>query len=248
LIVVDNNSVDNTLEIAARYADIVTAWGPERSAQRNRGAKIATGDYLFFVDSDMILQPNVVAECLEAQMTERLGGIIVPELTVGDGYWTSCRRLERACYASDNLVEAARFFSRQSFLAAGGYDERLTGVEDWDLSIRLTATKGRSRITSKIIHDEGRIRLIAHVKKKAYYGRSIWPYWTKHKGRALRQANMIGRSSFVRNWRLLLRHPVLTAGLVTLKLLESFAMFFGALFGLRLREWRSSRSAALPPS
>src|SRR2546430_16185158 len=54
LLVVDNRSEDATVAIARRYADVVADIGPERSAQRNCGARLATGDYLLFVDSDMI--------------------------------------------------------------------------------------------------------------------------------------------------------------------------------------------------
>ena len=40
-IVVDNNSTDATKEIAVSTGSVVDNWGPERSAQRNRGAEIA---------------------------------------------------------------------------------------------------------------------------------------------------------------------------------------------------------------
>lgn len=43
LIVVDNNSTDKTKEIAWRYTDKVFNKGPERSAQRNFGAKNSIG-------------------------------------------------------------------------------------------------------------------------------------------------------------------------------------------------------------
>ena len=39
IIVVDNNSIDKTKQIALRYTDKVYNFGPERSAQRNFGVK-----------------------------------------------------------------------------------------------------------------------------------------------------------------------------------------------------------------
>ena len=62
LVVVDNHSSDRTLEIANRFADKVATIGPERSAQRNHGASIASGAFLLFIDADMVLDPEVVAE------------------------------------------------------------------------------------------------------------------------------------------------------------------------------------------
>jgi glycosyltransferase involved in cell wall biosynthesis len=54
LIVVDNGSNDDTLNIAKKYADAVYTHGPERSAQRNYGAKRSKGAYVLIVDSDII--------------------------------------------------------------------------------------------------------------------------------------------------------------------------------------------------
>ena len=41
IIVVDNHSTDRTLRIAISHCDVVETFGPERSAQRNRGANLA---------------------------------------------------------------------------------------------------------------------------------------------------------------------------------------------------------------
>ena len=41
LVVVDNHSLDATPEIARRYVDAFETSGPERSAQRNRGASVS---------------------------------------------------------------------------------------------------------------------------------------------------------------------------------------------------------------
>src|SRR5438093_3699221 len=66
LVVVDNESTDQSLHIARRYCDISETFGPERSAQRNRGARLASGDFLLFIDSDMTLTPLVIGDCLDA--------------------------------------------------------------------------------------------------------------------------------------------------------------------------------------
>ncbi len=84
IIVVDNSSSDETCTIAQDLADHVVTRGPERSAQRNAGAALTSASIGGFIDSDMIVSTNVVAEVL----SEIAGGsvsVIVPERTVGDG-------------------------------------------------------------------------------------------------------------------------------------------------------------------
>src|SRR3989344_4521097 len=59
-IVVDDGSIDKTLQLAQKYTTSVYSRGhAERSMQRNFGAKKAKGKYLFFLDADMQLSKNV---------------------------------------------------------------------------------------------------------------------------------------------------------------------------------------------
>jgi glycosyltransferase involved in cell wall biosynthesis len=229
LIVIDNQSSDLTLDIARRHADIVDSFGPERSAQRNRGARLAHGDYFLFVDSDMTLSRDVVVDCVDAVQSSEAPGVIIPEASIGEGFWARARALERRCYIGDDAIEAARFFSRSAFEKSGGFDETLVAMEDWDLSKRIADGRRLPRARSEIKHDEGRLRLANALAKKRYYGTASRLYWRKHGRPTLGQANLIFRPAFARNWRLLLQHPILTAGFLSLKSLESAAATLGAI-------------------
>src|SRR5262252_5573163 len=58
LIVTDDGSTDRTCDIAERYADTVvrlTGTKGTIGANRNRGARVARGDYLVFVDADVLI-------------------------------------------------------------------------------------------------------------------------------------------------------------------------------------------------
>ena len=62
LILVDDGSTDNSLEVARRYASdrvmVLTKENGERGAARNFGARRATGLYINFFDSDDLMEPD----------------------------------------------------------------------------------------------------------------------------------------------------------------------------------------------
>jgi glycosyltransferase involved in cell wall biosynthesis len=248
LVVVDNHSSDQTPEIAQRYADVFDSFGPERSAQRNRGAQLARGSYLLFIDSDMALAPEVISDCLDAARLSEAPAVVIPEVSVGEGFLARCRALERSCYLGDDSIEAARFFTREAFATSGGFDEALTGPEDWDLSIRIAAGRSLPRTTSYISHDEGRLQLGAVLAKKRLYAASSILYFRNHGRSTLGQVNLVFRPAFLRNWRRLLPHPILTVGFLSLKAMEGCAGIWGlfdAWAGRRGTHKTSPKSSAV---
>ena len=66
IIVVDNYSTDNTLEIAKRYTDNVYTVSPERSSQINYGVKKSSGKYIYRVDSDFLLERQIISEAVNS--------------------------------------------------------------------------------------------------------------------------------------------------------------------------------------
>jgi glycosyltransferase involved in cell wall biosynthesis len=233
-IVVDNASSDGTRGVAERLECTVLEIGPERSAQRNHGARNARGAHLLFVDSDMVLEPEVVADCVAA-VEMGAGAAIIPEVSFGDGFWAECKRLERSCYVGDDDIEAARFYERELFWRLDGFDEELNGPEDWDLS-RRAARAGASiaRVPSLIRHDEGRLELLSLLRKKFRYGKSYPAYRRKHRGAASGQSRLV-RPAFVRQRGALAREPLVAAGMLAMKTLEYAAGAVGALTTLASR-------------
>ena len=66
IIVIDAFSTDQTRNMAEGLGAQVIQLQGERTKAKNYGAQLANGEYVFFVDSDMIMQPDVVRECLDA--------------------------------------------------------------------------------------------------------------------------------------------------------------------------------------
>jgi GT2 family glycosyltransferase len=202
--------------------------GPERSAQRNRGAREAAGSILCFLDADMWLEPDVIETAVDLFTTQppvRLA--CIPERSIGHNFWARAKALERNCYVDEPSVMAARLFDRAYFLELGGFDEHLTGPEDWDLTQRARGAGPLPILTRCLWHDEGCITLRSQLRKKFYYARSFARYARKHPRQARGQANLLLRPAYLRHWRELARQPLLAAGMFTLRLLEGGAGLAG---------------------
>jgi glycosyltransferase involved in cell wall biosynthesis len=221
IIVVDNNSSDETSSIAQDLADQVLVRGPERSAQRNAGAALASARIIGFVDSDMTLSTDVVAEVVR-DINAGSTSVVIPERTVGEGYWAKVNAFERSFYQDHDFVEAPRFFPAEVFHRAGGFDEAMTGAEDWDLGLRTASMGPRTRIKAEIIHDEGRVEFFNICMKKAYYAPGVALFVKKHGVGTMR--NMASRP-WLRQPRALANS--LGVGLVALKAGQALAMVGG---------------------
>lgn len=238
VLVVDNSSTDRTPAIAAQFADAVLLdKGPERSAQRNAGLAIARGDVVAFIDSDMELDSTVTEEAISL-IDAGAGGVIVPERTVGTGFWVRVRRLERSFYAGDDHVEAARVFRRSLLEEVGAFDEAMPpGPEDWDLSNRVRMVARIDRTVAGIRHNEGSIRYLEACRKKAYYARGLRSYHIKH-GTA-HTFSVLDRPYIRQPWKLLFPHPLLGVGVVVLKAGETLAVGWTLLGAAHARRRRT---------
>ena len=165
LIVTDDGSTDRTCEIAERYADrVVRLTGSKGTigANRNRGARVAHGEYLVFVDADIsIPRANDCFAVIAADFKDnpRLVGMTVKikfapgEERVIDaimhgilsGVFWFMNSVVRKGTASGEF-QAIR---RDAFENLHGYSESLPVGEDNELFLRLSRL-GRTRIDLRL--------------------------------------------------------------------------------------------------
>lgn len=222
LIVVDNSSSDSTKEIAKKYTENVYNKGPERSAQRNFGVFESKGKYVLVHDSDIYFNPDSVKECVEVVEKDNCDAVILPEKSIGEGFWTKVKAFERSFYVGNDYIEAARFFKRESFLKVGGYDEEMFAGEDWDLTNRLRDSGykiGRSKILLE--HDEGRLSFFGSSKKKQYYSKNFFEVYAKKNPEYFKkQMSFFVRFPPSKILKKGLTHPVLFLGMLLMKVSE----------------------------
>ncbi len=224
IIVVDNNSIDKTKEIASRFTDRVFDTGPERSAQRNFGIGKARGEYLLYLDADMILSEGVISESVERCEGEGLVALYIPEKIIGKGFWIKVRDFERSFYNA-TCIDAVRFVRREAVLRIDGFDENLNGPEDWDFDRRIGEIGKVGLLKTPIYHNETGFNLTSYLRKKQYYAQSFDRYiekWGENDTVVKSQLGIwyryVGVFTEAGKWKKLFRHPILTSGMYVLRL------------------------------
>ena len=236
IIVVDNNSTDQTKNISSKFTKKVYNFGPERSAQRNFGVIKSTGKFYLFLDADMKLSPGVIKDCVEVVSKERLiGAVVIPEQSIAKTFWEKVKAFERSFYNEngDDLTDAARFFKRGVFKEVGGYDETITGPEDWDLpeSIKKLGYK-IGRIKSIIYHYERIKSPFILAQKKFYYALKTHRYLLKQNISIFSPKTIYFlRPVFYKNFDKILTHPILSIGMFIMLTMELIGGGLGYIIG-----------------
>lgn len=235
-IIVDGKSNDETIKIAKKYKCRIYTYIPkvkkfayDASHKRNYGADKANGSYIYWVDADMRLQPNLIEEAVA--LSRSCDAVILPEESIGTGMWAKAKNLERRCYWNDNTVECPRFFKKETWDDIGGLDESLgAGGDDLDIH-QKTLENGYAvaRTKSLVIHDEGHLTLTKLFYKRFRYGRDILRYFYKRPKNSIVSFFPI-HMAYLHHWRLFAQRPADTICFIIMRSTEYFAGFLGILY------------------
>ncbi|MEV0197106.1 glycosyltransferase family 2 protein [Nonomuraea sp. NPDC050691] len=168
IVVVDDASGDDSTAIAAEFGCRVIRLPENRgvSAARNAGVANTTGEVVFFLDSDVALQPDAVANAVD--ILDRhpeygcVYGMYEPEPLIDDGPVEWYRILHavnwyrRLAGEVHSVVFALAAIRREAFLETGDLDESLRDCEDIEYAGRL-ARRHRILLSDTIRgrHDDG---------------------------------------------------------------------------------------------
>jgi len=112
IIIINDGSTDNSLAIVRELAesdDRIQVYSQENQGQavaRNHGLKQAKGRYVYFMDSDDLLDPQALACCFEKCEKEQLDFVFFDAEVFGDEKWTaSFFDYHRSDYVKDHVYQ-----------------------------------------------------------------------------------------------------------------------------------------------
>jgi glycosyltransferase involved in cell wall biosynthesis len=241
VIVVDNFSSDDTIKIAERFKTKIIKQKCNPALARNIGVTNATGKYALFLDSDQVLSPSVIAECVNKCENESFGMVRIPEVFIGKGFWDSCSAIWKNYYFEveklygdhkDLMTGEPRFFVRVHIIRVGMLDTGLLWGEDFDLYSRLKKMNIKETFCkSKLYHYEP-TSIKNLLTKNFRYGRSMTVFVQQTRRHVIPLMFKHALLTFREVTRGFKRSPTIVAGCATLLCLKAFYMATGLITGL----------------
>lgn len=164
IIVIDDGSTDQSLEIVKRYGDKIyweTGTNQGGNVARNRGFALAKGDYIQFLDADDYILPEKIesqVNLLEQEQGDVAYGDWCYQVHLPDGS-SHFEKVQIAGPKKDFLesvlsnegwvAASCVLYSRQAIENCGGWDENLLAAQDRDVLVRVALQK------AKFVHQSG---------------------------------------------------------------------------------------------
>lgn len=178
IIVVDNGSVDQTVEIAAQMgARVFSAENVYVGAVRNFGALKAKGDIIAFLDADCCAGPNWIKEAVKQLKNGEIGAVGGVCRSYSKANWIQRTLASTESYDvrfTKVLAGSSFVLRRKVFQRIGGFDETLFASEDDELSRRLIRDGYKLILTSEcdVIHLGYPSTLLGVLKRQVWQGSS----------------------------------------------------------------------------
>lgn len=197
IILLDNNSNDNSKNIVDSF---ISNFGESKavymkcikqgvSAARNKGASIATGDWLIFTDSDCVTSPNWISDYIDHFDDDRIGavaGCIKPYpptnlvqktlslFTLPENPHEVVRdncTFTKGLYPTANLA-----VKREIFNLVGGFNEALSYGEDHELCRKIYNSGHKIKAAKNAIVEHIHRKSLRKMVKQSFWFGTAHPY------------------------------------------------------------------------
>ena len=144
ILVNDGSSDEYTLEIIKKlkdnlYIKVLNQENLGLPSARNNGANYASGNFLYFIDSDDWLELDALELMYQFYKLNNQDGFVFSDIII-EGKINKIIKKEYNFFEQLflNQLPYSIFISRENWNKYGGYDEKMKlGYEDWEFNIRL---------------------------------------------------------------------------------------------------------------
>jgi glycosyltransferase involved in cell wall biosynthesis len=196
IIVVDGNSTDDTVAVArSKGVMVISDNGAGLGAARQLGASVAKHEYVIFVDSDVVVEPDTLRLMLEEAEEEHYDALEAELRTLSPTptYWQVAERWRREVQMRKGIAAVLGCqitLVRRALLLNVGFDPAFKGAaEDADFCFRARAVGAVVAYSSRAVaYHEDRGTLAEFIEQKMWHGRGLARMITRYGRNYLRRA------------------------------------------------------------
>ena len=158
-IVIDGASTDESVNIIEEYAHKIDYWVSEPDTgiynAMNKGIRMATGDYIHFLNSgDWLVDENVVKDVLDSipDCDIFVGNVVQIFENGKKRYCKNVEEVSLMTFYKSTIQHTSAYIKRELFNTFGLYDESLKIVSDWKWYLQVAGlNKADVRFTERYI-------------------------------------------------------------------------------------------------
>ena len=196
IIVVDGNSTDETVAVArAKGVTVLSDNGTGLGAARQLGASAAKNEYVVFVDTDVVVEPETLQLLLDEAKEENYDALQAELRTLSGKptYWQGAERWRREVQMRKGVAAVLGCqitLVRKDLLLTVGFDPAFKGAaEDADFCFRARAAGAVVAHSARAVaYHEDRGTLADFVEQKIWHGRGLARMITRYGRQYLNRA------------------------------------------------------------
>ncbi|MCZ7399981.1 MAG: glycosyltransferase family 2 protein [Candidatus Methanoperedens sp.] len=145
-LIIDGNSSDNTVSIINKYKDKIHYFlsEPDKGIYEamNKGIKAASGDILYFLNSDDIFYDKYVVENivkmfkLNDEIELLYGPILIKDSFTNESFVKTHENISKSFFIYDTICHQGIFFKADTFKKCGLFDDTYKIVGDYEWLLR----------------------------------------------------------------------------------------------------------------
>ena len=160
LIVIDDASTDNSIDILKRHKRIDTLIQHDNNkgatTSKKTGVSLSTSPFVCCIDADDTIEPTYLEECLTAlESDERIAIAYTYVHLFGNG------KDDHICFTEfslvglqkGNFILGSSLFRKSAYEDAGGFDEHISGMEDYDLWLSICEKGYTAQVVQKYLYN-----------------------------------------------------------------------------------------------